>query len=165
VWNDTVAGFRYLVERRAHRTLIAMSALINALLVPAFSLLPLLVLQRLHHGPTQFAWLTSSLGVGLIVGGIALSVWGGFKKRIVTTLAGMIALGLAVIAIGLTPESSFVWALVATTCVGLIVPLVNGPVFAIAGGIACVAMGIAGFFSRALLGIEDAVTLPPSIAP
>ncbi len=46
VWADTAAGFRYLVRRRGHRTLIAMSALINALLVPAFSLLPLLVLQR-----------------------------------------------------------------------------------------------------------------------
>jgi DHA3 family macrolide efflux protein-like MFS transporter len=200
LWADMVAGFRYLIERRAHRTLIAMSALINALLVPAFSLLPLLVLQRLN-GAAQFGWLTSSIGVGLIVGGMALGVWGGFRKRIVTTLTGLIALGIAVTAVGLTPASSFVWALVSTLCVGLIVPLVNGPVYAIlqatiapeyqgrvfslvgslasgvaplgllvaapvaeivgvgawyiAGGIACVTMGIAGFFSRALMAIED----------
>jgi DHA3 family macrolide efflux protein-like MFS transporter len=135
------------------------------------------------------------------VGGVALGAWGGFRKRIVTTLAGMIALGVAVTAVGLTPESSFLWALVSMSCVGLIVPLVNGPVFAIlqatiapdyqgrvfalvaslagaaaplglimaapvaeivgvgvwylAGGIACVAMGIAGFFSSAIMGIED----------
>src|SRR5262245_25069467 len=50
VWADTVAGFRYLIERRGHATLIGMSAVINALLVPAFSLLPLLVLQRLNGG-------------------------------------------------------------------------------------------------------------------
>jgi DHA3 family macrolide efflux protein-like MFS transporter len=178
-----------------------MSALINALLVPAFSLLPLLVLERLNGGAAQFGWLSSALGVGLIVGGVALGAWGGFRKRIVTTLSAMIALGVAVTAVGLTPESAFLWALVSMSCVGLIVPLVNGPVFAIlqatiapdyqgrvfslvgslagavaplgliiaapvaemvgvgvwylAGGVACVAMGIAGFFAPALMGMED----------
>ena len=201
VWAETAAGFRYLVRRRGHATLIAMAALINALLVPAFSLLPLLVLQRLNGGAAQFGWLSSSLGVGLIVGGVALGAWGGFRKRIVTTLTAMAALGVAVTAVGLTPASSFLWALVSMACVGLIAPLVNGPVYAIlqatiapdyqgrvfslvgslagaaaplglivaapvaeivgvgvwylAAGIACVAMGIAGFFAPALMGIED----------
>jgi DHA3 family macrolide efflux protein-like MFS transporter len=201
VWAETAAGFRYLVRRRGHVTLIAMSALINVLLVPAFSLLPLLVLQRLNGGAAQFGWLSSSFGAGLIVGGVALGAWGSFRKRIVTTLVAMTALGVAVTAVGLTPASSFLWALVSMSCVGLIVPLVNGPVYAIlqatiapdyqgrvfslvaslagaaaplglivaapvaeitgvgvwylAGGIACVAMGIAGFFAPALMGIED----------
>ncbi|MET1082670.1 MAG: MFS transporter [Burkholderiales bacterium] len=201
VWAETAAGFRYLVRRRGHATLIAMAALINTLLVPAFSLLPLLVLQRLNGGAAQFGWLSSSLGVGLIVGGVALGAWGGFRRRIVTTLTAMAALGVAVTAVGLTPASSFLWALVSMACVGLIAPLVNGPVYAIlqatiapdyqgrvfslvgslagaaaplglivaapvaeivgvgiwylAAGIACVAMGIAGFFSPALMGIED----------
>src|SRR5262245_48939499 len=204
VWADTAAGFRYLVQRKGHATLIAMSALINALLVPAFSLLPLLVLQRLKGGAPELGWLTSAFGVGLIAGGAALGAWGGFRKRIVTTLTGMAGLGLAVIAVGLTPVSAFWWAVVSMSCVGLIVPLINGPVFAIlqatiapdyqgrvfalvvslagaaaplgllvaapvaeivgvgawylAGGLACVAMGIAGFFVPALMGIEDRAT-------
>jgi DHA3 family macrolide efflux protein-like MFS transporter len=208
VWAETIAGFRYLVRLRGHRTLIAMSALINALLVPAFSLLPLLVLQRLNGGATQLGWLSSALGVGVIVGGVALGAWGGFRKRIVTTLMGMIALGVAVTAVGLTPAAAFLWALVSMSCVGLIVPIVNGPVFAIlqttiapeyqgrvfslvgslagaaaplglivaapvaeivgvgvwylAGGLACVAMGIAGFFSPALMGIEDDALSSPT---
>ena len=201
VWANTAAGFRYLARRRGPMTLIAMSVVINALLVPAFSLLPLLVLRRLNGGATEFGWLSSALGVGLIVGGAALGAWGGFRKRIVTTLTAMAALGVAVIAVGLTPASSFLWAAVSMSCVGLIVPLVNGPVFAIlqttiapdyqgrvfsligslagaaaplglivaapvaaavgvgawylAGGFACVAMAIAGFFAPALMGIED----------
>jgi DHA3 family macrolide efflux protein-like MFS transporter len=130
VWADTAAGFRYLVKRRGHRTLVAMAALINALLVPAFSLLPLLVLERLT-GAAQLGWLTSALGVGLIVGGVALGAWGGLRKRIVTVLTGLAALGVAVSAVGLTPPSSFLWALVSMSCVGLAVPVVNGPVFAI----------------------------------
>jgi DHA3 family macrolide efflux protein-like MFS transporter len=127
VWADAVEGFRYLARRRGLATLIAMSALINALLVPAFSLLPLLVLQRLNGGAVQFGWLSSSFGVGLIAGGIVLGIWGGFRRRIVTMLVGMIGLGLAVIAVGVTPAASLVWALVSVTCVGVIVPLINGP--------------------------------------
>ena len=201
VWAETVAGFRYLMSRRGHRTLVAMSALINAFVVPAFALLPLLVLERLNGGAVQFGWLSSSLGVGLIVGGVGLSAWGGFRKRIVTAMTGMIGLGLAVTAVGVTPESSFAWALISMSCVGIIVPLVNGPVHAIfqatiapdyqgraftliaslatgaaplglivaapvaellevgawylAGGAACVAMGIAGLLAPSLRGIED----------
>jgi DHA3 family macrolide efflux protein-like MFS transporter len=131
VWGETAAGFRYLVRRRGHMTLIAMSGLINALLVPAFSLLPLLVLQRLNGGAAQFGWLSSSFGVCLIVGGVALAAWGGFRKRIVTTLTALTALGVAVAALGLTPASSFLWALISMSCAGLIVPFVNGPVYAI----------------------------------
>jgi DHA3 family macrolide efflux protein-like MFS transporter len=201
VWAETVAGFRYLMSRRGHRTLVAMSALINAFVVPAFALLPLLVLERLNGGAVQFGWLSSSLGVGLIVGGVGLSAWGGFRKRIVTAMTGMIALGLAVTAVGITPASSFAWALISMSCVGIIVPLVNGPVHAIfqatiapdyqgraftliaslatgaaplglivaapvaelldvgawylAGGVACVAMGIAGLLAPSLRAIED----------
>ena len=106
VWKETAAGFRYLMQRRGHRTLIAMSTVINALLVPAFSLLPLLVLKRLNGGAAQFGWLSSALGVGLIVGGVALGAWGGFRKRIVTALTAMSALGVAVMAVGLTPAAS-----------------------------------------------------------
>ena len=208
VWSETREGFRYLVRRRGHMTLIAMSTLINALIVPAFSLLPLLVLERLSGGAAQVAWLTSALGVGLIVGGAALGAWGGFRKRIVTTLTALTALGAAIAAVGLTPSSSFPWALVAMSCVGLIVPLVNGPVFAIlqatiapeyqgrvfsligslagaaapmglvaaapvaevvgvgawylAGGAACAAMGVAGFFAPSLMRIEDGSVAPLS---
>jgi DHA3 family macrolide efflux protein-like MFS transporter len=200
VWADTRAGFRYLWNLPGHRTLVAMSALINALLVPAFSLLSLLALERLG-GAGQFAGISSAFGVGLIVGGIALGAWGGFKRRIVTSLVGMLALGLAVIAVGLTPQGSFLWALLAMSGVGLVVPLINGPVYAIlqatiapdyqgrvfalvtslvtavaplgllvaapvaelvgvgawylAGGVACVLMGAAGFFAPALMGIEE----------
>jgi DHA3 family macrolide efflux protein-like MFS transporter len=131
VWADTLAGFRYLMVRRGHRLLVAMAALVNALIVPAFSLLPLLVLERLRGDAVQLGWLSSSLGVGLIAGGVALSAWGGFRTRIVTALAGMMALGFAVTAVGATPQSSFTWALISMSCVGMIVPLVNGPVAAI----------------------------------
>lgn len=200
--SEIVAGLRYLAGRRGHALLVAGAALVNALVVPAFALLPLLVLERLDGGAIELGWLTSALGAGMIAGGVALGAWGGFRRRIATALAAMIALGLAVAAVGWTPTSSFAWALAALTGVGLVVPLVNGPIFAIlqatiapelqgrvfalvaslagaaaplgllfaapvaelagvgawylAGGAVCVALGVAGFFAPALIGIENA---------
>ena len=50
-----------------------MAALINACLVPAFSLLPLLVSGELGGDAAQLGWVTSALGVGSIAGG---ACWG-----------------------------------------------------------------------------------------
>ncbi|GJM44927.1 MAG: MFS transporter [Gemmatimonadota bacterium] len=131
VWQEMMAGFSYLRDRKGHLTLIGIAAVLNLMLVPAFSLLPLLVLERLHGDAAQFGWSTSIFGVGMLAGGILLGVWGGFARRIVTTLLGMVALGLAVLAVGVTPEGNFTWLLGAMLAVGMMVPLVNGPVHAI----------------------------------
>jgi DHA3 family macrolide efflux protein-like MFS transporter len=131
VWRETVAGFTYLRQRTGHLTLVLISGAINMLLVPAFALFPLLVLERLQGDASQLGWIMSAFGVGMLAGGVLLGVWGGFSRRIVTTLTGMIALGVAVVAVGLTPAGSFQWALGGMIAVGLIVPLVNGPIQAI----------------------------------
>ncbi len=131
VWRETVDGFRYLRRRAGHLMLVFVSASINMLLVPAFALLPLLVLERLRGDAAELGWITSAFGVGMLAGGVLLGAWGGFSRRIVTTLTGILARGLAVLAVGVTPDGSFAWALTGMAAVGLVVPLVNGPVSAI----------------------------------
>jgi DHA3 family macrolide efflux protein-like MFS transporter len=128
---DMVDGFRYIARRHGHLTLLSMVAAINMCLVPAFSLLPLLVLEQWSGSAAQLAWLTSTLGVGMMAGGIALGVWGGFRRRSVTALTALIALGAAVVAMGLVPGSPFVLPLVAIFAVGLAAPAVNGSIQAI----------------------------------
>jgi DHA3 family macrolide efflux protein-like MFS transporter len=125
---DVMAGFRYLRERSGQMTLLGMSAVINFCMLPAFSLLPLLVLEQ-QGGAMQLGWINSVFGVGTIVGGIALGVWGGFKRRIYTTFAGLIAVGLATFALGAAP--TWTLALVAMAAVGLGVPFANGPIQAV----------------------------------
>lgn len=131
VWTDLVEGFRYLGRRTGHVTLVALSAAINLCVVPAFALLPLFVLERLAAGPSQLAWVTSMFGVGLLVGGTVLGAWGGFARKIVTTLVAMVGLGAAILGLGLVPPGGFGLALAAAFGVGFMVPLINGPVHAI----------------------------------
>ena len=129
IWSELIAGMRYLVERKGHMTLVVMAALINACLVPAFSLLPLLVSGELGGNALQLAWVTSAFGIGAIAGGILLGIWGGTKSRIMTVLPALVGLGVGVAALGIAP--AYVPALAAMLAIGLIVPLVNGPIQAI----------------------------------
>ena len=131
VWSEMADGFRYLRARTGHLALVVMSAVINMVLVPAFSLLPLLVTSDLGGNEMTLAWMSSSLGVGMIMGGVTLGVWGGFRKKIVTSLAGIAGVGLATLALAVVPGEPVFAALAAMLAIGVMLPVANGPVLAI----------------------------------
>jgi MFS transporter, DHA3 family, macrolide efflux protein len=129
IWTEMIAGARYLAARRGLMSLVIMAALINMCLVPAFSLLPLLVAGELGGDALQLGWMSSAAGIGMIAGGIALGIWGGTRRRILTVLPALIGLGVAVVGLGLAP--TFAAAAAFMLMVGLILPFANGPIQAI----------------------------------
>jgi DHA3 family macrolide efflux protein-like MFS transporter len=58
-------------------------------------------------------------------------VWGGFKRRIVTSLTGVIGMGVGALLVGLSPATAFWMALGAIVVTGLMNPVANGPLHAI----------------------------------
>jgi DHA3 family macrolide efflux protein-like MFS transporter len=79
----------------------------------------------------QLGWLESSWGVGLVLGGLLLSAWGGFRRRVYTSLTGIVVQGVGIMLIGLAPANAF-WLAVAGMFVGGVMnALVNGPLFAV----------------------------------
>ena len=129
VWRDTMDGLRYLRSRPGHPSLLMLSLLVNLSLVPAFAMMPLLV-KEWGAGPMQLGWMNSSLGIGMIVGGVVLGVWGGFKTKIYTTLLGLMVLGLGTIAMGAVPASAL-YGIAAIFVVGAAAPIANGPIQAV----------------------------------
>jgi DHA3 family macrolide efflux protein-like MFS transporter len=127
-WRDVLAGVRYLRSRAGHTALLGMAAIVNLCMVPAFSLLPLLVVEQ-QGGATQLGWMSSLLGVGMLIGGIALGIWGGFKRRIYTTFCALVGAGLATLLLGVAP--SWELGLLAMAALGVMIPLVNGPIQAV----------------------------------
>ncbi len=155
-------GFRYLRQRAGHMGLLAISATINLFLVPAFALLPLLVSGQLGGDAMQLGWMSSGLGVGMLGGGIVLGVWGGFKRRMLTTLTGLAALGVMVFVLGSTPSGSPPGHAIGVMFVlGALLPLVNGPIQAILQ--ATVAPGFQGRVF-ALYGSIAGATTPIGLA-
>jgi len=130
VWQDFRAGLRYVWGWPGLMLIGIMATVINFLLTPAFSLLPILVTRHFNGQALQLATLESFSGIGFIVGGLILSAWGGFKRRILTSLLGLIATGLGCLVMGLLPTSAFAFAVATILYLGIVNPIVNGPLMA-----------------------------------
>lgn len=131
VWRELADGGAYLWARTGLVVIFVLFALVNFLVTPAFVLLPLLVTEHFGGNAMQLAWLTMAFGVGTVAGGILLGVWGGFRRRILTTLSGMIILGAFIAAIAFVPASGVKLAVALFFLVGAMVPMVNGPMMAV----------------------------------
>jgi DHA3 family macrolide efflux protein-like MFS transporter len=129
-WQDFRLGLRYMFGWPGLVIIAIMATMINFLLNPAGAMLPLLVTKHFGGGAMQFAGLESIMGVGVIVGGVLLSVWGGFRRRIVTSMVGLLGIGLGSILVGLTPASAYLMAVVGMFVLGFALPITNGPLLA-----------------------------------
>jgi DHA3 family macrolide efflux protein-like MFS transporter len=129
-WQDFRAGFQFVWNWPGLMLIGVMATVINFLLTPAFSLLPILVTKHFNGQAIMLATLESFSGIGFIIGGLILSAWGGFKRRIMTTLMGLLAMGLGCLVMGLLPPSAFGFAVATMLFLGIVSPIVNGPLMA-----------------------------------
>ena len=127
---DMREGLRFVWGWRGMMMILIIATLINLLINPGFALLPIMVTDHFGGGALQLAWLESAWGIGMILGGITLGVWGGFKRRIVTGLLALTLMGVGVTVLGLTPATAFTLALGAMFFGGFMNPLANGSLFA-----------------------------------
>ncbi len=125
---DLAEGFRFVVSWRGLLATALIAALINFLMAPAASLLPLLIARRFHGTATHFAAANMAFGVGVVAGGAILAAWGGFRRRMVTSLSGIVLMGSATLATGLVPGSLFPVVVALMGLTGASSSLANGPI-------------------------------------
>ncbi len=131
ILRDVKEGFLYVKNWRGMLYLILIAALLNFLLAPAGTLMPLMVTKHFQGGVWQLSLLESILGGGIVAGGLTLGVWGGFKNRIITSLIGVMGIGVGVMIFGLAPANLFWMAVVGNAILGFMNPIANGPLHAI----------------------------------
>ena len=131
LFSDVRNGLAYIRTIPGFIAIISMALFLNFLLVPTTALVPLLVTKHFGKGAIELGLLESAMGVGIITGGILLSIWGGFKKKIATSLTGIIGLGIGVMLVGLAPADLFLLAIVGNIILGLTLPIANGPIGAL----------------------------------
>jgi DHA3 family macrolide efflux protein-like MFS transporter len=198
---DVREGIAYVRGWPGLVAILFMAVLINFLLTPTGSLMPLLITKHFGKGALEFGLTDSAWGLGVIAGGILLGVWGGFKRKIITALIGITGLGAGVMIVAFAPSNGFLLALGAMAIIGVMNSMANGPLGAllqtivrkdmqgrvmslvnsaatamtpigllIAGpvsdvigirtwywvaGIISLLVGLAGFFSPAVMNVED----------
>jgi DHA3 family macrolide efflux protein-like MFS transporter len=130
-WADFREGFAYVISWPGLMLLLGMSMLINVLFSPAISLFPLLVTKHFQQGVIELGWLQGAWGLGIVLGGLLLGLWGGFKKRVYTMLGALLGLGLAFGLLGALPAGGFPTALGFVLLAGLMLPFSNGAFWAV----------------------------------
>jgi DHA3 family macrolide efflux protein-like MFS transporter len=126
VWAEMGVGLRFVLGWKGLWQFAAIGVVIHMLGQAAGSLTPLLVTQHFAGGAMQYGWLQSALGIGTLAGGLGLGIWGGLKRRIPTSLAGLVLDGLVIIAIALTPKDAFVLAVAGMFAMGGLEAIVVG---------------------------------------
>jgi len=131
LWSDVREGLRYVWGWPGLLAILIMATMLNFVVNPAFSLMPLLVTEHFNGDAPQLAWLEASWGVGLVLGGLLLSAWGGFRRRVYTSLMGLIIQGLGIMLVGLSPANALWLAVAGMFVAGSMNALVNGPLFSV----------------------------------
>lgn len=128
---DLKEGFQFIMTWPGLCMLILVVMMVNFIISPAMNLLPLLVNQHFGGTEVDLALFNSVFGVGMLVGGIILSAWGGFKKRILTAYMGLVFAGIGLGAIGVIPPTGFYIAIAFSGLSAIMFPLINGTFHAV----------------------------------
>ena len=131
VWQDMREGLQFMRGFRGLLIISCAAMLVNFVLAPTGSLMPLLITKHFKGQVTDLAVIESVFGIAVIIGSLLLSVWGGFKRRIVTCCTGLAGLGIGTALIGLAPSNVFGLALAGMFLMGFMNTFANGSVMAI----------------------------------
>lgn len=131
VMHDMKEGFHYLIGWKGIMVLTVMALIFKLALSPAFSLIPLLVSAHFNGDAAMYSMVEVAAGIGIIIGGALLGIWGGFKKKIYTMTMGGLGVGLGMIVLGLIPTSGFYYSLPTLFLIGFMIPMVDGSLMAI----------------------------------
>ena len=104
VFTDMKIGIKYALSDKLIGKVLTVYGLFIFLCVPAGFLSQLLVSRV--YGETYWYLTAVELAgfIGMVAGGLLMSVWGGFKSRVTTMSAGLIAFGSLAIGMGLAKQ-------------------------------------------------------------
>ncbi len=125
-WQDFAAGFRYIMAWRGLVIAIGLVMGVNFFYSATEPLTPLLITNHFDGDAGKLGLWLSLFSVGVLLGGAILGMWGGFKRKVVTALFGLIFMGLSLVIVGLVRSDMFWVGLIANTAMGLFLPIING---------------------------------------
>ena len=125
MWKEVGFGFRYIRHRRGLLGLIFLFMGINFFAaLTYFSILPAMILARSGRNELTLASVQAALGIGGVVGGLLVSIWGGPKRKIHSICAGTalsFLLGDCLLGLGRNVQT---WALAAFLA-ALFIPFIS----------------------------------------
>ena len=123
ILQDTVSGFRFLLNHRSLFYLILLFALINFLLAPIGVLFSIMAKDVLDAGPEGFGMLNAAISVGFFVGGLLTASLKRFRRHGLGILLGLLAIGVLITFFGVSANLYVSLGILAV--LGIFVAVVN----------------------------------------
>lgn len=119
-------GFAYLKENRFIKRLLIFQLVILFLISPSAFLTPLMVSRTFGSEVWRLTASEMTYSLGMVMGGLLIASWGGFQKKLNTTLLAGAFYGLLMIGLGAAPV--FFVYLICNSLIGVTSPCYNAPV-------------------------------------
>ncbi|RDY28264.1 MFS transporter [Romboutsia weinsteinii] len=120
-------GFNVIRKNEGVFALICIGAIFMFIYSPINALFPLITLGH-FNGSTMHASITEvTFSIGMLIGGMVLGVWGGFKNRGYTIVSAIALMGVAITLSGILPSSGFWIFAVLCIVMGFAVSFYSGP--------------------------------------
>src|SRR5215212_8319056 len=124
IFKEALFGFRYIFARPSLLGLQLVFFFGNLCAGVAYTVLAPMILLRTGNDSASLGVVQSAGAIGGVLGGIAMSAWGGFKRRVHGVLAGWMVSSVFFALMGLGTKVP-VW-IVASALSTLFAPLING---------------------------------------
>jgi DHA3 family macrolide efflux protein-like MFS transporter len=124
-WHDLREGIRYIKQHGYISQMMILTAIFLFFFAPASFLTPLQVIRNFGDDVWRLSAIEVAFSIGVMLGGILISYWGGFKNRIYTMSLSCLLCGALTVWLGIVP---YFWLYLAIMAIlGLSFPLWNTP--------------------------------------
>ena len=128
---ETREGMAFVRTWPGALAILGVVMLVNFLFTPTESLLPILTVKHFNGGAPEFAAFQVAIGIGMILGGVALGVWGGFKSKMMTGVMGLTLSGPAMAVLGIASSEMILVAFAGIFVVGFFISMANASIMAV----------------------------------
>ena len=122
-WQDFRAGLKYIGNHRIVMSLLIFFGFFMFFVSPAALLSPLLVARTYGSDVWRLTASEMAFSAGMVIGGLAVAAWTGFKRRYLTI--SLCSVGFGVFTVGLGIASYFWLFLVLVFVMGILLPYFN----------------------------------------
>ena len=122
---DIKLGFNYLKEHTLIKKLFNYYFILSFLMSPIAILTPLMIARNFSDNTWYLTLNEISFCVGSIIGGIGISIWGGFKNKIKTIGFGSLLFAIFCMLLGLSKTFTFYLTMIGFC--GVFIPFVTSP--------------------------------------
>ncbi|MEG0240619.1 MFS transporter [Anaerorhabdus sp.] len=119
-------GFQFIKTNKFVLNLLIFQMVSMFMISPSAFLTPLMIARRFGDEVWRLTASEMTYSLGMVMGGILISTWGGFKNRLNTALVAGTIYGVLMITLGLSPW--FVLYLVCNVLIGVVSPCYNTPI-------------------------------------